>query len=88
MLADFLRGVKIGAICLVGADALLLLILFGTAMCAGPVQEWMLEELDEQSAEWPSRAIPATDAVRHGEFPSPLISGGRSCLRNIHSYRL
>ena len=65
MPSDFLRGVKIGAGCLVGAGALLLLMLFGMAMCAGHFQEQMLEEFEE----WPPQEMPDTDAVRHGESP-------------------
>ena len=69
MPSDFLRGVKIGVGCLVGAGALLLLLLFGMAMCAGHFQEQMLEELEEQFEEWPPQEMPDTDAVRHIEFP-------------------
>ena len=69
MPSDFLRGVKIGAGCLVGAGALLLLLLFGMAMCAGRFQEQMLEELEEQFEEWPPQEMPDTDAVRHVEPP-------------------
>ena len=73
MPSDFLRGVKIGVGCLVGAGALLLLMLFGMAMCAGHFQEQMLEELEEQFEEqfeeWPPRDMPDTDAVRHLASP-------------------
>ena len=73
MPSDFLRGVKIGAGCLVGAGALLLLMLFGMAMCAGHFQEQMLEELEEQLEEqfeeWPPQDMPDTDAVRYVASP-------------------
>lgn len=54
---------------MVGAGALLLLLLFGMAMCAGHFQEQMLEELEEQFEEWPPQEMPDTDAVRHVEPP-------------------
>ncbi len=58
-----------GAGCLVGAGALLLLMLFGMAMCAGHFEEQMHEHLQEQFEELPPRERPDTDAVRYLEFP-------------------
>ena len=56
-----------GAGCLVGAGALLLLLLFGMATCAGHFEERMLEELKEQLEELQPREMPDTDSVRHLE---------------------
>ncbi len=56
-----------GVGCLVGAGALLLLLLFGMAMCAGHFEERMREELKEQLEELQPREEPDTDAVRHVE---------------------
>ena len=63
MPSDFIRGIKMGAGCLVGAGALLLLLLFSMAMCAGHFEEQMLEELKEQLEEWQPRERPDTDSV-------------------------
>ncbi len=65
MPSDFIRGIKMGAGCLVGAGALLFLLLFGMAMCAGHFEERLLEELREQLEELQPREVPDTDAVRH-----------------------
>ena len=67
MPSDFIRGIKMGVGCLVGAGALLLLLLFGMAMCAGHFEERMREELKEQLEELQPREEPDTDAVRHLE---------------------
>lgn len=67
MPSDFIRGMKMGAGCLVGAGALLLLLLFGMAMCAGHFEERMLEELKEQLEEFQPRETPDTDSVRYLE---------------------
>ena len=88
MPSDFIRGIKMGAGCLVGAGALLLLLLFGMAMCAGHFEERMLEELKEQLEEWQPRERPDTDSVS-GCIPlssHPQAQGGIPCLKNIHSY--
>ncbi len=82
-----------GAGCLVGAGALLLLLLFGMAMCAGHFEERMLEELKEQLEELQPREMPDTDSVRHPEYLRvrqtasrwALRTGGRPCLKTIHS---
>ncbi len=82
-----------GAGCLVGAGALLLLLLFGMAMCAGHFEERMLEELKEQLEELQPREMPDTDSVRHLEYLRvrqtasrwALRTGGRPCLKTIHS---
>ncbi len=56
-----------GAGCLVGAGALLLLLVFSLAMCAGHFEEQMLEELREQLEELQPRERPDTDTVQHWE---------------------
>ncbi len=78
-----------GAGCLVGAGALLLLLLFGMAMCAGHFEEQMLEELKEQLEELQPREMPDTDSVQYLCAPNrvalALRTGGTPCLKTIHS---